>query len=79
MTFEIKLPDNLDLSQKDVLTALAAQLYHVGKLSLGQASDLAGLSKRELMESLSEYSVPVINHSADDLENDLKNASRYHS
>jgi response regulator RpfG family c-di-GMP phosphodiesterase len=34
-TANITLSDNLNLSTKDVTTALAAQLYDIGKLSLG--------------------------------------------
>ena len=44
-TLQIHLPDNLDLSDQEASTALAAQLYEMGKLSLGQAAELAGYSK----------------------------------
>lgn len=79
MTVEINLPDDLDLSQKEILTALAAQLYHVGKVSLGQAASLAGHSKKEFIELLSQYGVSVFNFPADELDNDVTNAGRYHS
>ena len=52
----INLPDSLDLTSKEVTTALAAQLYEMGKLSLGQAADLAGYSKKTFMELLGNYS-----------------------
>ncbi|WCT11388.1 UPF0175 family protein [Mucilaginibacter jinjuensis] len=79
MTLEINLPDSIDMSQKEVITALAAQLYHVGKLSLGQAADVAGYSKATFMDLLGEYGVSIFNHPVDDLDNDFKNAGRYHS
>ena len=50
----------------------------MGKLSLGQAAEVAGYSKRTFMELLGKYGVSVFNYSADEIENDLKNAERYH-
>ena len=44
----INVPDSFDLTTKEVVTALAAQLYEMGKLSLGQAAELAGYSKKHL-------------------------------
>jgi len=57
--------------------ALAAQLYQMGKLSLGQAADLAGYSKRTFMELLGSYGVSVFNFPVDDLDNDILNAKNY--
>ena len=75
----INLPDNLDLTAKETLTALAAQLYEMGKLSLGQAAELAGYSKRAFMELLADYGVSIFNFSPDELDNDIRNAQSYHS
>ena len=75
----IELPDNLDLTDKEVVTALAAQLYEMGKLSLGQAAELAGYSKRTFMELLANYGVSIFNFPASDLDNDIQNAKDYHS
>ncbi len=74
----INLPDSLDLTSKEVTTALAAQLYEMGKLSLGQAADLAGYSKKTFMELLGNYKVSVFNFAPDELDNDIKNAKDYH-
>ena len=57
-------------------TMLAANLYESGKLSLGQAADLAGYSKRIFMELLGDFNVSLFN--SDDLDNDIANAKRYH-
>jgi len=57
---------------------LAAKLYEKGTLSLGQAADLAGYSKRTFMELLANYNVSVFNYPADDLEKDIANAQNYH-
>jgi predicted HTH domain antitoxin len=76
-TVKITLPETVDMTEKEVVTALAAQLYEMGKLSLGQAAGLAGYSKRTFMELLGNYGVSVINHPADEIERDLKNAEDY--
>ena len=78
-TLNIAIPDNLDLSAKEVTTALAAQLYNIGNLSLGQAEQLAGYSKSTFMELLSNYKVSVFNYPAEDLDQDFENAKHYYS
>ncbi len=74
LTFEI--PDNLD--EREAKTLLAAKLYEKGSLSLGQAAELAGYSKRTFIELLGNYEVSVFNYSETELEKDIKNAQNYH-
>jgi len=52
---------------------LAAKLYESGRLSLGQAADLAGLSKPTFAEILADYGVSIINYSIEDVVNDATN------
>ncbi|MEO5644131.1 MAG: UPF0175 family protein [Bacteroidia bacterium] len=73
----INLPDSVDLTPKETVTALAAQLYEMGKLSLGQAADLAGYSKRTFAELLGNYGVSIFNFHAEELEKDILNAKNY--
>ncbi|UYZ63208.1 UPF0175 family protein [Hymenobacter weizhouensis] len=73
-TLTLTIPDNLDLTDREAAMLLASRLYEQGKLSLGQAAELAGYSKRTFMELLGQYGVSVINHSADDLARDVANA-----
>lgn len=73
-TLTLNLPENLEVEQKELLMILASRLYEKGKLSLGQAADLANLSKRVFAESLGSYGVSLFNYPASDLENDIKNA-----
>ena len=73
-TITINLPDQLDLSTKEAVTVLAAQLYEMGKLSLGQAAEMAGYSKRTFMELLGNYGVSFINYPTDELDSDFENA-----
>jgi predicted HTH domain antitoxin len=58
---------------------LATRLYEQGKLSLGQAAEMAGYSKRTFMELLGDYGVSVFNYPPEELEQDVQNAARYHS
>ena len=75
-TLTIEIPDNLD--ERDAKTLLAAKLYEKGSLSLGQAAELAGYSKRTFMELLGNYDVSVFHNSETELEKDIKNAQNYH-
>lgn len=52
--------------------AIALMFYKSEKLSLGQAAELAGLSKYEFMKFLGENNVSVFRFDGDDLEVDLQ-------
>ncbi len=75
-TMTLQIPDNLD--EKEAKKMLAAKLYEKGSLSLGQAAELAGCSKRSFMEILADYDVSVFNYSEKELEKDILNAQNYH-
>ncbi|MBW6537713.1 MAG: UPF0175 family protein [Mariniphaga sp.] len=65
-TLKLEIPDNVD--ERDVKMQLAAQLFSKGVLSSGQAANLAGISKREFIESVGHYGVSVFGENTDDLE-----------
>ena len=71
---QLKLPAFINIDVKEITFVLAAKLYEDGKLSLGQAAELSGVSKRTLMELLSNYGVSIFNYDAIEIERDLKNA-----
>ena len=73
-TLTLQIPDSLNLDAAEVTMLVATRLYEQGKLSLGQAAELAGYSKRTFMELLGRYGVSVINHPASDLARDIANA-----
>lgn len=77
-TLTLNIPDNLDLDNREAAMLLATKLYEQGKLSLGQAAELAGYSKRTFMELLAQYNVSVFNYNPQELENDIRNAGHYH-
>ena len=70
----ISIPDALDLNDRDIAMLLASTLYEKGKLSLGQAADLANFSKRTFAELLARYDVSLFNDSLESLSKDAENA-----
>ncbi|HMI64784.1 MAG TPA: UPF0175 family protein [Cyclobacteriaceae bacterium] len=76
-TLHLNIPETVDFDDKEAVMAIASRLYEKGKLSLGQAADLAGLSKRAFMETLGNYGVSVFNYSPDDLDRDVENAKNH--
>ncbi|MBN1187898.1 MAG: UPF0175 family protein [Bacteroidales bacterium] len=66
----IEIPDNLNLNEKETKRFLAAKMYESGKLSLGQAADLAGLSKTAFSEILGDFDVSLINYPPSDIIRD---------
>jgi predicted HTH domain antitoxin len=76
-TLTVNLPSTVETDEKELLLMLASKLYEKGKLSLGQAAELAGYSKRAFIEVLGNYGVSVFNYPADDLERDAENAKNY--
>lgn len=70
----IEFPDNLNISDLEAVTAMAAQLYEMGKFSIGQAAHLAGYEKRDFIEILGTFGVSVFNYPIDEIESDIKNA-----
>ena len=70
-TITLQVPDSLAEYQNDTVRFIASKLYESGKLSLGQAADMTGLTKRTFAELLSDYGVSYINYSVDDLKDEL--------
>jgi len=75
----LELPDTVTLDEREAKTILAAKLFEKGTLSLGQAAELAGYTKRTFMELLGSLKVSIFNISESDLENDILNAQGYNS
>ncbi len=70
----LNIPDSLDLDNMQVAMLVASKLYEQGKLSLGQAAELAGLTKRTFAELLGTYNVSIFNYPASDISRDVANA-----
>lgn len=73
-TVNFKIPDNVDLDDNEIALLVASTLYEKGKLTLGQAADVAGLTKRAFAELLGKYEVSIFNFPPSDLARDVENA-----
>jgi predicted HTH domain antitoxin len=73
-TLTLNIPDTLDVDDKELAMLISTRLYEQGKLSLGQAAEVAGLSKRTFAELLGRYEVSIFNFPASDLSRDVENA-----
>ncbi|GHT24677.1 hypothetical protein AGMMS4957_18120 [Bacteroidia bacterium] len=69
-TISLKIPEMSGLDSSQLYMILASSLYEKGKLSLGQAAEVANMSKRTFAELLGNYNVSVFNYPATDLKNE---------
>ena len=73
-TVTLNIPDSVEIDSREVAMLVATQLYEQGKLSLGQAAEVVGLTKRTFAELLGKYNVSIFNYPASDLTRDIANA-----
>ncbi len=64
-TLSLQLPD--EVNDKELKMAVAAVLFEKGILSSGQAAALAGITKREFIETVGLYGISVFGETASDL------------
>ena len=76
-TILLTIPDSVELSDREAKMLVASKLYEKGKLTLGQAAELVGLSKASFIELLADYDVSFINYPTSDLTSDIENAKGY--
>lgn len=70
-TLSLDIPTDLDLDVVETKRFLAAKLFESGRLSLGQAAALAGLSKITFSEILADYDVSLVNYTVADIQKDV--------
>ena len=75
-TITLNVPFTPDLDDIEAQVILASQLYQKGKLSLGQAAEMVGYSKRTFIELLADYGVSVFNQDPDEIHQDLIKARK---
>ena len=73
-TVTLHIPDSLNMDNREVAMLVASRLYDQGKLSLGQAAEIVGLTKRTFAELLGKYNVSIFNSPSSDLTSDVLNA-----
>jgi predicted HTH domain antitoxin len=70
----LNVPDNIELDNLQLAIIVSTRLYEQGKLSLGEAAELSGLTKKAFAEILSAYNISIFNYPASDLTSDVSNA-----
>ena len=70
----ISVPDMITTTDTELKMALASKLYENEQLSLGQAADLAGLTKRTFAELLGLFGVSLFSQTLNELREDIINA-----
>ncbi len=73
-TISISIPDTFNLSEPELKIILAGELYEREKLTLGQAAELAELSKRSFIEIMGKYGFSLFSSSEEELLSDIRNA-----
>jgi predicted HTH domain antitoxin len=76
------LPDSLPMTrsefEREARLAMAVKLFETGRLSSGQAAQLAGLPRVHFLYELSRFGVSSVQMGPDELEQDLATARRAH-
>ena len=67
----VSLPFTENLLKDNINAVLAESLYRTGSISIGKAAKLANQSIAEFSEYLSQLGIPVIDYSAEELEDEL--------
>jgi predicted HTH domain antitoxin len=70
----LNIPENINLNSVDLAMIVASRLYEQGSLSLGQAAEMAGLTKRSFAELLGKFGVSIFNYPVSDISRDIANA-----
>jgi predicted HTH domain antitoxin len=70
MQITIDLPDTLQISETDLRTELAIALFQQQRITLGSASQLAGLHQIEFQQLIGDRGI-CIHYEIEDLEQDL--------
>ena len=73
-TLTLEVPDSLE-DREDTIRFLAAKLYESGKLSLGQAAQMAGMKKWDFAEIVGNYGVDYIQYTYEDVIADVERIS----
>lgn len=71
MQITINLPDALQISEADLRIELAISLFQQERITLGTASQLAGLHQIEFQKLIASRGI-CVHYEVEDLEQDLK-------
>jgi len=76
ISLTVELPEQVtDVDEKEVRMIVAARLFEQGKLSSGRAAEVAGVTKREFIETVGKYGVSIFGQQTmEEVQSDLENA-----
>ena len=73
----LDIPDYIELDENEALAIIAARLFDKGDLSLGQAAELAGVTKHQFIGLIGSLGINFISYPEEELQSDFKNAGIY--
>lgn len=76
-TLTLQVPEALQIDNREATFLLAIKLYEKGRLSLGQAAEMTGYTKRTFMEILGSHNIPVFDYNPGEIATDIRNAGDY--
>lgn len=74
ISLKLNFPDMSEIDAFQAKMILAGELYYRKKLTLGQAAELVGISKRSYIETMGSYGYSVFGNDDDDILNDVRDA-----
>jgi hypothetical protein len=79
MKIEVNLPDDCcgDFTEHQIKVILASALYDNDVTGTGYAAESVGLRKRELIEEMGEYGVPILKMTKEEVKRTIKNAKEW--
>lgn len=73
-SFDSDMPDDFHLENEENKIYLVAKLFEAGKLTIVQASEMAGLERSDFMKKLCQYEINFFNYPSSELTSDMQNA-----
>jgi predicted HTH domain antitoxin len=73
MTLIVDIPQQTPISELEMKIIFGGELYERGFLSLGQAAQVAGLSKRTFIEIMGKYGFSIFQQSEEELLKEIAN------
>lgn len=58
--------------ERDARMALAVKLFEIGRLTSGQAAQLAGISRFDFLMTCKEFGAPSVQWDEEEIENEFK-------
>ena len=75
--FAMKVYERPDEVKSKMMTALAILLFQERVISLGKATELAGMNRVKFLEVLAEHGVPAYEYGEKDFNRDQQGIARY--